>query len=174
MKRRWPLLAAPALVLAIGPAACDNMANQPKRLPFELPEGAQSRRWPALPPEGTVARDDEPPPAPPPVTLALLRRGQERFDIYCAPCHGATGDGHGRIVQRGFPNPPSYNIARLREAPNQHFYDVITQGYGVMFPYAQRVAPPDRWAITAYVRALQASSNAQFADIPADQRQSLQ
>ncbi len=165
----------PILLLAglcLGVVACDNMANQPKRLPYELPYGAQAN-WPALPPLHTIARGDVPVPIPP-VTLALLQRGQQRFDIYCAPCHSRVGDGHGMIVQRGFPPPPSYYIARLRAAPNQHFYDVITHGYGVMFPYADRVAPADRWAIVAYIRALQASADARLADVPADQRASLQ
>ena len=171
-------LKARRLVVAAGVAlavvACNNMANQPKRLPFELPYGAEAR-WPALPPPGTVARD-EPlgAPSPPPVTLALLQRGQERFDIYCAPCHSRTGDGNGMIVQRGFPPPPSYAEARLRQAPVQHFYDVITNGYGAMFPYAARVAPADRWAIAAYIRALQASDSGQIADVPPDHRQTLQ
>jgi mono/diheme cytochrome c family protein len=167
--RAKPLLAAAGLCLAA--VACDNMANQPKRLPFELPYGAEAN-WPALPPAHVIARDDVPVPIPP-VTVALLERGQQRFDIYCAPCHSRVGDGHGMIVQRGFPSPPSYYIARLREAPVQHFYDVITHGYGAMFPYADRVAPADRWAIVAYIRALQASADAKLADVPAEQRASL-
>ena len=160
------------VVLGIALAACDNMANQPKRLPFELPYGARAN-WPILPPPGIVAHD-EAPTAPPPITLALLERGQQRFDIYCAPCHGRTGDGHGMIVQRGFPPPPAYDIERLREAPVQHFYDVVTNGYGAMYSYAARVAPADRWAITAYIRALQASATAQLSDVPPDKRQDLQ
>jgi mono/diheme cytochrome c family protein len=158
--------------LGIALAACDNMANQPKRLPFELPYGAEAN-WPALPPPGIVARDEVPVP-PPPITLALLEHGRQRFDIYCAPCHSRVGDGHGVIVQRGFPAPPSYYIDRLREAPAQHFYDVITHGYGAMYPYAARVGPADRWAIIAYIRALQASENARLAEVPPDKRQSLQ
>jgi mono/diheme cytochrome c family protein len=162
-----------ALTLAI--VACDNMANQPKRLPYELPYGAQSSHWPALPPDHTVARDaDFHPPPPPPVTMALFERGQQRFDIYCAPCHSRVGDGNGMIVQRGFPHPPSYYEARLRQAPNQHFYDVITHGYGAMYSYADRVSPADRWAIVAYIRALQASASASVADVPADHRGALQ
>ena len=106
--------------------------------------------------------------------LALLEHGQERFEIYCAPCHSRVGDGQGMIVQRGFPAPPSYYIERLRKAPIEHFYDVITNGYGAMYSYADRVAPEDRWAITAYIRALQASSSAQIADVPSDKRQALQ
>lgn len=162
------------LGLTLGLAACDNMANQAKRNPYELPYGAEVN-WPLKPVPNTVARD-EPlnPPAPPPVTLALLERGKQRFDINCSPCHGRLGDGNGMIVQRGFPHPPSYYIERLRQAPNQHFYDVITHGYGVMYPYADRVEPADRWSITAYIRALQASATATLADVPEDQRGALQ
>lgn len=97
---------------------------------------------------------------PLPITPALLARGQNRFDIYCAPCHSRAGDGDGMIVQRGFPAPPSYHTARLRNAPDSHFYQVITDGYGVMYPYADRVSPYDRWAIVAYIRALQLSQHA--------------
>lgn len=92
---------------------------------------------------------------PYPVDMPLLRRGRERFDIYCAPCHSRLGDGDGMVARRGFPHPPSYHIDRLRNAPDRHFYDVITNGYGVMYPYGDRVAPEDRWAIVAYIRALQ-------------------
>ena len=160
--------------LSVALTACDNMANQPKRLPYQLPYGTEAN-WPALPPPGIVARD-EPlnAPWPPPVTMALLERGQARFDIYCAPCHSRVGDGQGMIVQRGFPAPPSYYIERLQKAPVQHFYDVITDGYGAMYSYADRVAPAERWAIIAYIRALQASANAQLADVPPDKRQALQ
>lgn len=119
----------------------------------------------------TVAMNDpDTPVAKPPVTLALLRRGRERFDIYCAPCHSPVGDGLGRIVQRGFPAPPSYHSDRLRAAPDDHYYDVITHGYGAMYPYASRVAPADRWAIIAYIRALQLSQHATLADVPPRQR----
>jgi mono/diheme cytochrome c family protein len=168
---RWAMLAALA-ALGVALAACDNMANQPKRLPYELPAGSNAPLH-RLPPAGIVARDDKPVP-PPPVTEALLHRGQQRFDIYCSPCHGRLGDGQGMIVQRGFPAPPSYHIDRLRQAPAQHFYDVITDGYGAMYSYAQRVAPADRWAIVAYIRALQASQDARLADVPADKRSALQ
>ena len=157
--------------LALGAAACDNMANQRKRLPYELPYGEEAN-WPASPPAGIVARDEKPV-SPPPVTMALLKRGQERFDIYCTPCHSVLGDGDGMIVHRGFPRPPSYSIQRLRGAPAQHFFDVITNGYGVMFPYADRVAPADRWAIVAYIRALQASADGRIDDVPTDQREAL-
>lgn len=97
---------------------------------------------------------------PYPMTMALLRRGQERFAIYCTPCHGMLGDGDGMVVRRGFPRPPSYHIERLREAPDRHIYEVIRDGYGVMYPFADRIEPADRWAIVAYVRALQKSQGA--------------
>src|SRR5690348_3170534 len=103
--RAQPVLLAAAIAAVL--VACDNMANQPKRLPYELPYGAESTRWPALPPVGSVARDDSLGAAPiPAVTIALLQRGQQRFDIYCAPCHSRAGDGDGIIVHRGFPRPP--------------------------------------------------------------------
>jgi mono/diheme cytochrome c family protein len=102
------------------------------------------------------------------ITPALLNRGREQFGIYCAICHGADGYGHGMIVQRGFPAPPSLHSDRLRQAPAGHFFDVMTRGYGVMYPYASRVTPADRWAITAYIRALQLSQNAPAAALPAN------
>jgi mono/diheme cytochrome c family protein len=95
-----------------------------------------------------------------------LERGRARFDIYCAPCHGLAGDGDGVIVAHGFPKPPSYHIDRLLAAPPGHFYNVITHGYGVMFSYGDRVDPHDRWAITAYIRALQMSRRATVAEVP--------
>jgi mono/diheme cytochrome c family protein len=106
--------------------------------------------------------------------MALLERGQQRFNIYCSPCHSRVGDGNGMIVQRGFPQPPSYYSDTLRKAPNQLFYDVITHGYGAMYSYADRVEPKDRWAIVAYIRALQASASASLSDVPADKRSALQ
>jgi mono/diheme cytochrome c family protein len=92
--------------------------------------------------------------------MALLRRGRQRYDIYCAPCHGASGDGTGMVVQRGFPAPPSYHTQRLRDVPDQHIYQVISDGYGIMYRYGDRIAPHDRWAIVAYIRALQLSRHA--------------
>ncbi len=109
-----------------------------------------------------------------PINREVLERGRERFNIYCSPCHGRTGDGNGMIVQRGFPPPPSYHIERLRQAPVGHFFDVMTQGYGIMYSYAERVAPADRWAIAAYIRALQKSQNAKIAEVPVGQRAQLQ
>jgi mono/diheme cytochrome c family protein len=130
------------------------------------PDGSAAR---ALP-EHTVAQGDVQRAAeaktPPPVTVALLARGRERFTIFCAPCHGLAGDGDGVIVAHGFPAPPSYHIDRLVAAPAQHFYDVMTDGYGVMFAYADRLDPHDRWAVAAYIRALQLSRRADVAQIP--------
>jgi mono/diheme cytochrome c family protein len=109
-----------------------------------------------------------------PVTASMLKRGQERYDIYCSVCHGATGAGDGMVVQRGFPAPPSYHEKRLREAPVGHFFDVMTHGYGAMFSYASRVNVEDRWAIAAYIRALQRSENGRLTDVPASERNKLE
>jgi mono/diheme cytochrome c family protein len=97
---------------------------------------------------------------PYPLSMALLQRGRDRFEIYCATCHGVLGDGDGYIVRRGFPAPPSYHIKRLRSASDRHYFEVITNGYGLMYSYADRVAPDDRWAIVEYIRALQLSQHA--------------
>ena len=170
---RWRSSTA-LVIVSMSVAACDNMANQPKLNPYELPFGSQIN-WPVRPVPHTIARGDPlNPPGPPPVSMALLERGQQRFEIYCSPCHSRLGDGNGMIVQRGFPHPPSYQSDALRNAPNQLFYDVITHGYGVMYSYADRVSPADRWAIVAYIRALQASASASLSDVPAEKRSSLQ
>jgi mono/diheme cytochrome c family protein len=102
--------------------------------------------------------------------LAMLKRGQERFNIFCSPCHGRLGDGNGMIAMRGLSlrrKPATYHSARMRRMPDGHFYNVITNGFGVMYPYASRIEPQDRWAIVAYIRALQLSQNATPADVPA-------
>jgi mono/diheme cytochrome c family protein len=111
---------------------------------------------------------------PMPLTPELLRRGEERFNIYCSVCHGRTGNGDGMIVQRGFPRPPAYATDRLRAAPVGYFYEVITHGYGVMYSYAARIDPVDRWAIVAYIRVLQLSQRATLADADAAPRQQLE
>jgi hypothetical protein len=111
---------------------------------------------------------------PVPLTHVLLARGRERYNIYCTPCHDHVGTGHGMIVQRGYPHPPSFHIPRLRQAPIGHFFVVMTSGYGAMPEYAKQVAPQDRWAIAAYIRALQLSQYAPVAELPAEVRQQLE
>lgn len=108
-----------------------------------------------------------------PVTEQVIRRGQERFNIFCSPCHGGLGGGEGAIVQRGLKQPPSYHIERLREAPVGYYFNVITNGFGAMFDYADRIPVQDRWAIIAYIRALQLSQNAKIDDVPQEKRQEL-
>ena len=108
-----------------------------------------------------------------PVTRQVLTRGRERFDIYCSPCHGLAGDGDGMIVQRGFRAPPSLHLDRLRTAPAGHFFDLITNGLGAMYPFSDRISPRDRWAIVAYIRALQLSRQASINDVPDAERQKL-
>ena len=159
------MVAALALCVAFL-SGCDNMDNQPKQKVYSPQVG------PAPVPNDTVEFQSQPVKAPE-VTAALLERGQERYRIYCTPCHSELGDGHGMIVQRGFPPPPSFQSEPLRSAPPQHIYDVITGGYGVMYSFADRVQPTDRWAIAAYIYALERSQHASLADVPADQRGSL-
>ncbi|HEY0792254.1 MAG TPA: cytochrome c [Chthoniobacterales bacterium] len=110
---------------------------------------------------------------PAPVTMDQLKVGQERYNIYCSVCHGITGTGDGMIVQRGFPRPPSLHEERLREAPEGHFFNVITHGYGAMYSYASRVEPAERWAIIAYIRALQLARNAKLDDLRPEEQPRL-
>ena len=107
------------------------------------------------------------------VTPAVMQRGQERFNVFCSPCHGRTGSGNGMVVQRGFRAPPSYHEERLRNAPVGYFFDVMTNGFGAMQDYASQVPVADRWAIAAYIRALQLSQRATLADVPANRRADL-
>lgn len=107
------------------------------------------------------------------ITRAVLDRGQERYNIYCGQCHGRVGDGNGMIPSRGYRRPPSFHTETLRAATTGHYFDVITNGFGAMPPYKTMVSPRDRWAIVAYIRALQISQNATVNDIPADERAKL-
>ena len=109
-----------------------------------------------------------------PLTRQLIERGQQRFDIYCTPCHDHLGSGQGMIVRRGFSAPPSLHIERLRQAPLGHFFEVMTNGYGTMPKYGTQISAQDRWAIVAYIRALQLSQHATLADVPDEVRQRLQ
>ncbi|MGX8012834.1 c-type cytochrome [Mesorhizobium sp. ORM8.1] len=171
---------APTLLLLLLPliAGCkQDMADQPRYNPeassTQFADGMSAR----TPVDGTVTRDADLTPTPDkfpyPITMVLLQRGQQRFDIFCSPCHGRTGDGHGMVVQRGFPAPPSYHQDALRNAPDRHFYDVISNGYGAMYPYGARVPPEDRWAMVAYIRALQYSRYAPVNALPDDLRTKL-
>lgn len=157
------------LTIVLAVAGCD---DQSMRQQNRYDTYAPSKIWPsgsALP-AGVVAQGDiaraKDAKEPPPITDSLMRTGRESFDVFCSPCHGLAGDGDGMVVQRGFPAPPSYHTDRLRAARPRHFFDVITDGYGVMYSYAARIPPNDRWAIIAYIRALQESRHAQLADLP--------
>jgi hypothetical protein len=170
--------------------ACQQeMANQPKNKPYSSSAFFDDGRAARPRVEGTVARGqldiDEhlytgkidgklATTLPFPLTRQLLARGRERFNIYCTPCHDAIGTGQGMVVRRGFRRPPSYHIDRLRQAPIGHFFDVMTHGFGAMSDYAAQVPPNDRWAIAAYIRALQLSQHATLAEVPADRRRQLQ
>jgi mono/diheme cytochrome c family protein len=159
-------------------AGCDqNMTSQPKYAEYQPAPLFRNGQVLQTPVAGTVARDDlaraQEVATKPPLTPQLLARGRERFNIFCAPCHSRLGDGDGMIVERGMPRPPSYHDERLRKEADQHFFDVITNGYGVMYSYAARVPPRDRWAIVAYIRALQLSQHAALDDVPAEDRARL-
>jgi hypothetical protein len=181
---------AALFLLALGcTAACrQDMHDQPRYEALEkstfFADGRSAR--PAV--EGTVARgqlvQDEhlatgkvkgefATALPFPLTRELLERGRERYDIFCAACHDRIGSGEGVVVQRGMTRPASLHIQRLREAPIGYFYDVMTSGFGAMFDFKDRIPPADRWAIAAYMRALQLSQNASLEDVPAGQRETL-
>jgi mono/diheme cytochrome c family protein len=163
--------AAPAICLMLLLCGCGLSMTQQRKYKTYSPstlwaDGASARPLP----DGGVAQGDLALAAiaaePPEASSTLLGRGRERFDIYCAPCHGLAGDGDGVIVAHGFPKPPSYHIDRLLAAPASHFYNAISKGYGVMYAYSDRVDPDDRWAIVAYIRALQFSRRANVAEVP--------
>ncbi|MCB9785372.1 MAG: cytochrome c [Deltaproteobacteria bacterium] len=135
---------------------------------------------PVRAPRGAVRPELAPAPAPAygpiplPVDAALLARGRQRFDAFCSPCHGRAGAGDGAVVERGFPAPPTFHQPRLRRVADGYIFDVITRGYGQMYSYASRLAPADRWAVVAYVRALQLSQHARLADLPPELRTRLE
>lgn len=189
------LLLATCMLLAAG--CRQDMHDQPRFKPLRsnpmfddggsarpLVEGAVPRAsasfrpsWVAASPKPTPSVEVNDPSTvtqfPFPVTATVLDRGQDRFNIYCAVCHGRVGDGRGMVVQRGFRQPPSYHIDRLRAAPIGHFYDVVTNGFGAMPSYGEQVPPQDRWAIIAYIRALQLSQHAPVSDVPIENRDKL-
>jgi len=167
-------------------AGCrSDMQNQPYKRPLQESDFYADRRSARPLVEGTVARGDlradtyfytgkigkdDGNYMPFAVTPEVMARGQQRFNIYCSPCHGEAGDGNGMIVQRGLKRPPSYHNERLRKAPIGYFFDVMTNGFGVMLDYSQQVSPQDRWAIAAYIRALQLSQGATQADVASGQK----
>jgi len=189
MAARLHLLgAALALALAVLPGCRQDMHDQPKYQPLEastfFKDGRASR--PRVP--GTVARGRRDDDAvlvsgkadgkltevfPAPVTKATLDRGHQRFDVYCSPCHDRSGGGRGMIVMRGYKQPSSFHEDRLRSMPPGYFFDVMTNGFGVMPSYAAQVPVADRWAIAAYIRALQLSQHATLAEVPDAERTAL-
>ena len=179
-------LAAGAFAAALVLAGCSlkqDMALQPKNRPLSpsdfFTDGRSER--PLL--ENTVARGSvaedemvvskESNSFPIPVNLELLERGENRYKIFCTPCHGLQGDGNGMVAMRGMKHPPSYHQDRLRQVPTGYIYDVITNGFGAMYGYSAQIPPRDRWAIVAYVRALQLSRNAKVAELPAELREKV-
>ena len=186
--RNKPSLFAIAALCAVGFGGCQNtlrqdMANQPRQnslSPSDFFADGRSER-PTV--ENTVARgsvqDDsllvpkESNAFPLPLTAELLERGQQRYGIFCTPCHGIQGDGLGMVAMRGMKHPPSYHQERLRNVPNGYLYDVVTNGFGAMYGYSAQIPPRDRWAIVAYLRALQLSRNAPVGQLPAELREKL-
>jgi mono/diheme cytochrome c family protein len=184
-----PAGVAALIVLALACAGCrQDMHDAPRVEAYEATDAFPDGRGNRPPVEGTVARghlnDDEllytgkvngqlVDEFPFPVTKAVLERGRERFDIYCSPCHGQSGTGNGMIVSRGLRPPPSYHDEKLRTQPVGHFFDVMTNGFGAMQDYRAQVDVNDRWAIAAYIRALQYSQRATVADVPPDKRPAL-
>jgi cytochrome c553 len=191
-RSRDPRLALLGLALAAlaGATGCrQDMHDQPKYKPYRESELFEDHRSARPLVQGTIARgmlrEDEVfftgksgrdfvAELPVKVTPQLLARGEERFQIFCSPCHGRTGRGDGMVVRRGFKAPSSYHTDRLRAMPVGYFYDVITNGFGAMPDYATQVPPQDRWAIAAYVRTLQYSQYAPAAEVPADKRGELE
>ena len=165
------------LLCAVVVAGCkrEDMYTQPKNVTWSYDVAFPQALRMLRPVPGTVARNPPPQsaPQPPAITAALLARGEQRFDVDCEPCHDPTGDGDGMVVRRGFPHPPELFAPRLQAATAQHLYDVITRGHGVMYSFADRVSPADRWAIVAYIRALQRSQDSSVASLPAEQLQRL-
>ena len=177
------------LALAVLSACRQDMHDQPKYTPLRPSDFFADGRSARPISEGTVARgyldadvlfytgkgaDGKPSTEfPVPVDKALLERGEQRYNIYCTPCHDRTGSGNGMIVRRGYRRPPTYHSDRMRQQPNGYFFDVITNGFGAMPDYAVQVQPRDRWAIVAYIRALQLSQQASINDVPAASRGQL-
>jgi hypothetical protein len=171
------------VLLTAGCQIQQDMARQPKNKPLSPSAFFEDGRSERTPIENTVARgsiaNDElfvskdSNAFPLQLTPELMARGRERYKIFCTPCHGLQGDGNGMIVMRGMKHPPSYHDARLRQVPNGYLFDVITNGFGAMQGYSAQIPPKDRWAIVAYVRALQLSRNAPVSELPPALREKL-
>src|SRR6202047_488133 len=177
------LCGAACAVLLAGCSLKQDMALQPKNRPLSPSDFFTDGRSERPLVENTVARGSFADEAlfvakdsnnfPLPVTQELLERGQGRYKIFCTPCHGLQGDGNGMVAMRGMKHPPSYHQDRLRQSANGYIYDVVTNGFGAMLGYSAQVAPRDRWAIVAYLRALQLSRNAKVSDLPPDMRHKI-
>lgn len=159
------------VMLAVALTSCrQRMADQPREDPYQQSSFFADALSARPLPEGVVSRTSVDSVEPPAMSLDLLHRGRQRFDIYCAPCHGYTGDGNGMVSVRGLRQPPpTFHEERLRAVGLDYFYDVIQNGFGAMPSYAYQVSPKDRWAISAYVRALQVSQWAAADDLPASE-----
>ena len=166
----FPALAIGAAALAAG--CRHDMADQPRYEPYEASDFFADGRTDRPPVPGTVPRTAAEA-APARLSRALLERGRERYDIYCSPCHDRTGEGQGMVVRRGYRQPPSFHIDRLRAAKDDYLYDVITNGFGAMPDYRKQIPAADRHAIVAYLRALQRSQRAPVADVPPAERERL-
>jgi hypothetical protein len=160
-----------------------DMANQPRENPLSPSQFFADGRSARPIAENTVMRGSLETDAltvpkdsntfPLPLTRELLQRGQERYAIFCQPCHGIQGDGQGMVAMRGMKHPPSFHQERLRAEPNGYIDDVVSNGFGAMYGYSSQIPPRDRWAIIAYVRALQLSRNAPVGELPAGLRAKL-
>jgi mono/diheme cytochrome c family protein len=169
-----------ALLFLAGCNMRQDMANQARQNPLSPSDFFSDGRSERALVENTVIRgsvDDDQYVIPKdsnafpiPVTQELLERGKERYGIFCTPCHGLQGDGNGMVAMRGMKHPPSYHQDRLRQAPNGYIFDVMTNGFGAMYGYSAQIPPRDRWAIIAYVRALQLSRNAPAGQLPTELR----
>lgn len=188
MRRARLLIALALLQLAVTGCRRD-MQDQPRYKPLRPSRFFADERSARPVPAGTIARDELNDTDvlhtglsngvftiqfPVPITKALLVRGQQRYNIYCTPCHGFLGDGNGMIAKRGFKWPANLHSDRLRNAPPGYLFQVVSNGYGAMPAYRHQIEPNDRWAILAYVRALQLSRNATVADVPAAGRAELE
>jgi len=177
------------LLVLLGTACRQDMHDQPRLEPLEGSSLFEDGRASRPRPPGTIARGERTwdahlmegkldgelaPSFPMPITAEVLARGQQRFDIFCSVCHDRAGTGNGLVVERGLKQPPSFHIERLRAAPPGYLFDVITRGYGSMYDLSDKLTPADRWAVVAYVRALQRSRNATLADVTPEVRERLE